>query len=310
MTQSLTLIGAIRRTACAALLAVAAAGSPAQAAGLFDLLFGDRSPPRPPTYDRVAPPPPILFSPTPRGSRPLGGSGGLSRVDAPTRHGAARVVTIGTGGQAYCVRECDGYYFPLPAGGGRAAETELCSMACPGAQVEVFRSRGGGIDAAVSGSGQSYSETARAFAYRKASIPACGCRKPSSYAEWAARLLLDPTLRAGDLIVHETGASVVASTARPGTPLKTSQLRDIAAPGAVPRTTLAQADRMLGFTFHQELARAAGAIQVASRSGADVANANAIVVTPARSSVFAKSSAPAGAEAFRPRVVLGSPTRP
>ena len=53
MTQSLTLIRAIRRTACAALLAVAAAGSPAQAAGLFDFLFGGRSPPRPPTYDRL-----------------------------------------------------------------------------------------------------------------------------------------------------------------------------------------------------------------------------------------------------------------
>jgi hypothetical protein len=309
VSQPTMLFAFIRKTACAALLSAAAVSSPAQA-GLFDVLFGDRSPPRPATYDRLPPPAPILYSPTPRTARSPGLPGNLSRVDAPARRGAARVVTLGTGGQAFCVRACDGYYFPLPTGMGQGTETELCSTACPGTQVEVFRSRSGGIDKAVSGRGSSYSETARAFAYRKASIPACGCRKPASYAEWAARLLVDPTLRAGDLIVNETGASVVASTARPGTPLKTSQLRDIGTTGAVSRSTWAQADRVLGFTFQQALARSSGAIQVATRAGTDPSSANSIVVTPARSSVFAKSSAPAGAEAFRPRVVSRSPDRP
>ena len=47
---------------------------------------------------------------------------------------------------AYCVRTCDGHYFPVRAQGDMNA-AEMCQAFCPSAQTKIFS--GGGIDYAV-----------------------------------------------------------------------------------------------------------------------------------------------------------------
>src|SRR3954452_15766580 len=47
-------------------------------------------------------------------------------------------------GGTYCVRTCDGYYFPLSAQRRSNSESrELCNSLCPGAETEVYHRRGG-----------------------------------------------------------------------------------------------------------------------------------------------------------------------
>src|SRR5690606_26668292 len=64
---------------------------------------------------------------------------------------------------AYCVRLCDGRYFPLPANAGEPAMTpaQLCSALCPAAKTDVFN--GSQIDDAVTEHGQTYRTIKHAF---------------------------------------------------------------------------------------------------------------------------------------------------
>lgn len=226
----------------------------------------------------------------------------LTRVDAPTREGAARVVSVHSGGAGFCVRACDGFYFPLGAKAQDGkSDAEMCSFVCPGTQMEVFRSRGEDMSLAVGVTGRLYKDLPSAFAYRKASIPACGCQKPGSYAEWAKRLLADPTLKSGDIIVNEQSAALFTGSVRRDGPIRTSQLRDIQGSGEARKADQRDADRLLGFSFRREIARNSGfeyasarepisIVVVASRSAA---LAPAAVAAPAAisSSAVAKSAA-------------------
>ncbi len=93
------------------------------------------------------------------------------RLEAP----AARITVTpqrgaeaGVGTGAYCVRTCDGYYFPLSSERRSLSEAQaLCKALCPAAATEVY-SRRDAIENAVSPKGKRYSQIAKAFAYRDA----------------------------------------------------------------------------------------------------------------------------------------------
>jgi hypothetical protein len=106
-----------------------------------------------------------------------------------------------TGGPAFCVRSCDGKYFPL----ARAATTpvQMCQAFCPASPTRVFY--GNGIDNAVSVTGERYADSENAFAYRKALRPDCTCNGRNAAGLAPVDLTLDSSLRAGDVIVTTDG---------------------------------------------------------------------------------------------------------
>jgi hypothetical protein len=113
-------------------------------------------------------------------------------------------------GPAFCVRSCDGKYFPLTR--GNASPVQTCQAFCPASVTKVFY--GSSIDSATAGNGERYSSSENAYAYRKALKVDCTCngRSPSGLAP--VDLAFDTSLRPGDVIATTDG--LVAYTGRAG----------------------------------------------------------------------------------------------
>jgi hypothetical protein len=109
--------------------------------------------------------------------------------------------TVASSGPAFCVRSCDGKYFPLLRGG--ATPVQMCQAFCPASPTRVFF--GSNIDSAYSAGGERYADSENAFAYRKALRADCTCngRDPAGLAP--VDLALDPSLRPGDVIATTDG---------------------------------------------------------------------------------------------------------
>jgi hypothetical protein len=114
------------------------------------------------------------------------------------------------GGQAWCVRSCDGRYFPItgPDANGRAAS---CNGFCPASQTALVY--GNDIDSAVTAEGKPYSELPNAFRYRKELVAGCTCNGKDPAGLAAIPLENDPTLRKGDLVAGDKSLQVVTRNA-------------------------------------------------------------------------------------------------
>jgi hypothetical protein len=144
-----------------------------------------------------------------------GGGRSRERVEPAPNHQQLRITVTprrdreSQGGESYCVRSCDGYYFPLSSQKRSASEArELCSSLCPGASTEVYERRGGpdaSFAQAVSRGGKPYSKLATAFAFRQKSVAACTCRSSATASLAVAK---DPTLQPGDIVVTGQGVRV------------------------------------------------------------------------------------------------------
>lgn len=165
----------------AVLAAVALASPTASAQGFFDFLFGGGQPQK---QQRSAPASSFFADPL-----------GLNTPDAPASQRSA-----GGSGPAFCVRTCDGKYFPL---GRSASPAQMCQAFCPAATTKVFF--GSAIDGASSSTGERYADLENAFAYRKALRADCTCngRDPAGLAP--VDLTLDTSLRRGDVIATTSG---------------------------------------------------------------------------------------------------------
>ena len=82
-----------------------------------------------------------------------------------------RVYSYG-GSQAYCVRTCDGRYFPISSTGNQSRAAS-CNSFCPASETKVVY--GSNIEAAVSEDGKPYSELPNAFRYRDELVAGCTC---------------------------------------------------------------------------------------------------------------------------------------
>jgi Protein of unknown function (DUF2865) len=114
-------------------------------------------------------------------------------------HPAPRVAGSGP---AFCVRSCDGKYFPLTIR-GNASPVQTCQAFCPASVTKVFY--GSNIDSATAGNGERYADSENAYAYRKALRADCTCngRSPSGLAP--VDLTLDTSLRSGDVVATTDG---------------------------------------------------------------------------------------------------------
>jgi hypothetical protein len=179
----------------AALLASAAA--PAQA-GFFERLFGGFTRHVLPPVTRS--PPPMTPLPGDRVS-PQGKDDWRPRSDS----NGPRI--------AYCVRTCDGSYFPMHPHAGFSA-SEMCKTFCPGSDTKVYV--GSGIDHAATPEGRRYTELANAYAYRKHLVSGCTCNGRNIFGVARITPESDPTLQRGDLVATRDGMMAVSGMTAQG----------------------------------------------------------------------------------------------
>lgn len=115
------------------------------------------------------------------------------------------------GATTYCVRTCDGRYFPVTASDGQT-KAEACKSFCPAAETKIFH--GGSIDNASSDTGKSYSDLPNAFRYRKELVAGCSCNGKDSAGLAPVKIEDDPTLRKGDIVASANGLMIAQSSRR------------------------------------------------------------------------------------------------
>ena len=116
----------------------------------------------------------------------------------------------GGGGQAYCVRTCDGRYFPI-AGTDKQSRAAACSSLCPNADTELVY--GSPIDNAATENGKPYSKLPNAFKYRNELVAGCTCNGKDAVGLAQIEPAKDPTLRSGDIVAGANGLVVANKTA-------------------------------------------------------------------------------------------------
>jgi hypothetical protein len=104
-------------------------------------------------------------------------------------------------GPAFCVRSCDGKYFPLMR--GAASPAQMCQAFCPASPTKVFF--GSSIDRAYAATGERYADSENAFAYRKALRADCTCNGHSPAGLASVDLAMDGSLRSGDAVATADG---------------------------------------------------------------------------------------------------------
>ena len=126
----------------------------------------------------------------------------------PRERGRARVITYG--GQAFCVRTCDGRYFPV-SGSDKQSRAASCNSFCPASDTKVVY--GSNIDDAATERGKPYSEFANAFRYRDEIVAGCTCNGKDQIGLATVRIENDPTVRKGDLVAGSHGLMVAGRSA-------------------------------------------------------------------------------------------------
>ena len=123
------------------------------------------------------------------------------------------------GGQAYCVRTCDGRYFPI-TGTSNESKAASCNSFCPASETRLVY--GGNIDSAVTDAGKPYSELPNAFRYRKEAVEGCTCNGKDQFGLAQMKIENDPTLRKGDLVASANGLMVAGRSDQRGAALNFS----------------------------------------------------------------------------------------
>lgn len=115
------------------------------------------------------------------------------------------------GSTTFCVRTCDGRYFPVAASDGQT-KAEACKSFCPATETRIYH--GGTIDNASSDTGKSYANLPNAFLYRKELIAGCTCNGKDPAGLAAVKIEDDPTLRKGDIVAGTDGLMVAGRSRR------------------------------------------------------------------------------------------------
>jgi len=119
---------------------------------------------------------------------------------------------------AYCVRTCDGRYFPISAS-NEQSRAATCSNLCPASETRVFY--GSSIDHATSDGGKAYSSLPNAFKYREQLVQGCTCNGKDSVGLASISVGDDKTIRKGDIVAGENGL-IVANRAADRKGVKTA----------------------------------------------------------------------------------------
>lgn len=155
--------------------------------------------------------PPQIRAPFPNDDMP--------RYDVPRQRAADG------GGTAYCVRGCDGRYFPAQ-GTDAESKAKSCKSFCPASETSLVY--GSNIDDATTDSGKSYSDLPNAFRYRNEIVAGCTCNGKDPAGLASVKVEDDPTLRKGDIVAGADGLVVASRNAndRRGVAMNFSPLPD------------------------------------------------------------------------------------
>jgi hypothetical protein len=126
------------------------------------------------------------------------------------QQGEGRRYSGGGGGQAFCVRTCDGRHFPL-TGTDNQSRAQSCSSLCPASETKVVY--GSNIDNAATDNGKPYSELPNAFRYRNELVAGCTCNGKDALGLAQVKIEDDPTLRRGDIVAGANGLVVAGRSA-------------------------------------------------------------------------------------------------
>lgn len=157
-------------------LGVTALATQASAQGFFDSFFRSFQSPLPPRTQAFADP--------------------AASAAPETGHSAA-----------FCVRLCDGRYFPIQRHVA-ATPVQLCSALCPASKTKVFS--GGEINGAVATDGTRYADLDHAFLFRQRLVPTCTCNGKDAFGLAPIDVAADPTLRPGDMVATDKGVKTYA----------------------------------------------------------------------------------------------------
>ena len=114
------------------------------------------------------------------------------------------------GSQAYCVRTCDGRYFPISSTGNQSRAAS-CNSFCPASETKVVY--GSEIANAVTEDGKPYSELPNAFRYRDELVAGCTCNGKDTVGLAEVKIDDDPTVRKGDIVAGPDGLMVARRSA-------------------------------------------------------------------------------------------------
>src|SRR5439155_719612 len=127
---------------------------------------------------------------------PFGDNGPFGQQGEGRRYG---------GGQAFCVRTCDGRHFPVTASDNQSRAAS-CGSLCPTSETKLVY--GSSIDNAATDDGKRYSELPNAFRYRNELVSGCTCNGKDQVGLAPVKIEDDPTLRNGDIVAGENGLLV------------------------------------------------------------------------------------------------------
>jgi Protein of unknown function (DUF2865) len=167
--------------ASAAVLIASSVTASAQSSGFggfFDNLFGRRT----------------LGNGTSAFADPFGGLFGSRPAEQPRPEMGA--------GVSYCVRLCDGRFFPIQQHGNMST-AQTCSSFCPASQTKIFN--GSSIENASAADGKRYADLPAAFVYRDKIVPGCTCNGKDAFGLANTPIEEDATLQAGDIVATNAG---------------------------------------------------------------------------------------------------------
>ena len=147
---------------------------------------------------------------SPAPARPAAPDGGYERRDSRPSYSG------GGGRQAFCVRTCDGRYFPISATDS-ASRAASCNNFCPASETAIVY--GSAIDQAATETGKPYTSLPNAFKYRTELVAGCTCNGKDQLGLAPVKVEDDPTLRKGDIVAGAEGLMVTTRPDRRGASL-------------------------------------------------------------------------------------------
>lgn len=166
-------------------LAILVTPSPATAGSIFESLFGGLRR----AFERPAAAPTAFADPFTSLAR---------AINPPPQQQRAE----GGPSRGFCVRTCDGHYFPVQANPGASA-AEMCHAFCPASETHVYA--GSNIDYATARDGSRYADLDNAYLYRKQSVAGCTCNGRNQFGLAHIDINSDPTLKPGDVVATRNG---------------------------------------------------------------------------------------------------------
>lgn len=108
---------------------------------------------------------------------------------------------------SFCVRTCDGRFFPVPNVSG-VSEVKACEAVCPSTEMQVYA--GSDIDSATTERGLAYKALANAFRFRREMVSSCTCNARNLIGLTRISIEDDPTIRSGDIVAQEHGFAMAS----------------------------------------------------------------------------------------------------